>query len=736
MIQTLWSEKIAWDETIPASLHSEWLYYRDQLCNINSIEVHRHFVCHNPVRIDMHGFCDASQQAYGACIYILSEDENGSIYIHLVTAKSKVAPLKSQSIPRLELCSALILARLQKKVTDSITIEISNFYFWSDSKIVLSWIKTPANILKTFVANRVDEIQTLTKHGTWQHVASKDNPADLISRGANPSILKSSNLWWRGPSWLLEPKSNWLDHSYLIEENIPEQKTNIQCFKISKIDNSFLFRFSSFSKLKRVIAYCLRFKYNTLKQNQQFGPFTTEELQDSTYRIVKLVQLECFAEEIHNLKHGQPLSSKSKITNLHPFIDNHDIIRVGGRISLAYYSYDKSHPILLPKSHYVVELLFKYEHERLSHAGQQQLLYSVRETYWPILGRNTARKIVHQCVRCHRIKPRFITPMLGNLPANRIEASLPFIFTGVDYAGPFMIRDKKGRGFKLQKAYICLFVCYSSKAIHLELVSDLTKEAFIASLRRFVSRRGRPAEIHSDNGTNFVGANNELQELSKFLQQAQEPIVQNLAQDGIKWKFIPPHSPHFGGLWEAGVKSAKFHIKRVMGNAQLTFEEFYTLLTQIESVLNSRPLTPMSSDPNDLLPICPSHFLIGRSLTSVVNPDVRHIPDNRLSNYQRLQQLQQHFWQRWSREYISELQARRKNTHDRGTVKLGDLVLIKDDNTPSLCWQLGRITQLYPGKDGRVRVVALQTSKGVIQRAVTKVCPLPLQEQKIVNQCA
>lgn len=334
--------------------------------------------------------------------------------------------------------------------------------------------------------------------------------------------------------------------------------------------------------------------------------------------------------------------------------------------------------MLLCSKHIISKLIFGDEHKRLLHAGPQQLLASVRETYWPIHGRHIARAIVRKCVKCARFNPPSIKPIMGDLPASRLVPGQIFDVVGVDYAGPLNIRNHKGRGSRTSKCYICLFVCFTTKAIHIELVSSLTTGAFVLTLRRFVARRGLPSHVYSDNGTCFIGAKNELRELGMFLKNNNVQLEQAFLTEKVQWHFIPANSPHFGGLWEAGVKSSKYHLKRVAGNARFTFEEMTTLLVQIESILNSRPLYPLSNDPNDLLPLTPAHFLVGKPLIDMPDPDLRHVPENRLSVYQKIQQVKKHFWAKWSKEYVAELQVRVKWQKTQSQLHLGDSVLVKD----------------------------------------------------------
>lgn len=735
IIQELWQHKLSWDETIPVSIHHKWTRLKNQLHKLNDLIIPRKVICEDAIVVELHGFCDASELGYGGCIYIRSVNKQGKINVQLLTAKSKVAPLKIRTIPRLELCGALVLARLYETIASLYNIKIDRYVLWSDASIVLSWLKTPPNLLKTFVGNRVSEILELTEGCEWRHVPSTKNPADILSRGMFPSELSQCSLWWNGPEFLCKDECYWPHHDFSNTPILELRASAITTLTVSQpekaLEKGFPFhKFSSIYKLKKVIGFVMRFIKNCLKSKEErsLGPLSLEELNNSFKIVLRLAQIESFTSEYFALLNNHELSSKSNILSLTPFLDEQGLLRVGGRLRNSHFAYEKKYPILLSHKHYISRLIIEDEHIRMKHSGVQALLASTRENYWIISCRNLAKDVIRKCILCCRFKAKTANPIMGNIPASRFSTNFPFETTGVDYGGPFEIKASNLRNAKIVKCYLCLFVCFSTKAVHLEIVSSLSSDSFILTLRRFIARRGIPRKLYSDNGRNFLGAKSELNELGHFLTSHESELNEKFCRENVSWSFIPAYSPHFGGLWEAGIKSVKYHLKRTLGKAHLNFEQFYTLTTQIEAVLNSRPLCPISSDPNDYSVLTPAHFLVGRRLTDIPEPSLIHVPESKLSHHQRIQHIKQHFWQRWSKEYVSELQQRVKWRKTQSQLIPGTLVLIKEDGIPPMSWQLGRIVAVHPGTDRVARVATIRTSKGEIKRSFAKICPLPVEE--------
>ena len=728
IMQKLWQCNTGWDESIPHNVYTLWSELQEQLPVINKIYFDRKVIISEAVRIELHGFCDASEKAYGACVYVRSIDKNNRILTNLLCSKNRVAPLKIISMPKLELCAALLLSRLISTILTAFPKKIDDIFLWSDSIITLQWINTSPHLLKTFVANRVSEIQEVTRSYHWRHVSSQDNSADILSWGQLPVDFAANKQWVIGPEWLSLSSNHWPKNTWE-EQPLPELKSVTSLNFVVK-SNSLLQRFSDIVKLQRVVAYWLRYMHNLKnRKSKLIGPLSAQELKHALTNIIKLTQSECFSKEIRQLSRNSTLAKNSSISSLNPFINGEGILCIGSRLRNARIPNSEKYPIILPKGHHITKLLIRQQHIRNFHSGPLATLNAVRRKYWPIQGLNTTKGIIRACINCFREKPTNLPYFMGDLPSDRVNQARPFISTGVDYCGPFYVKEKKFRNRNKVKVYVAIFVCFATKAVHMEVVSELTTEAFLAALRRFFARRGYSHNIYSDNATNFVGAKNQLTSLFNLLKSKEhnEAVSKFLSEREINWHCIPPKSPHFGGLWEAAVKSFKSHFYRTVGDRLFTYEEFETYVVEVEGILNSRPLTPLSSDPNDLRPLTPFHFLIADSSQALPEMDVTDQRINRLSNWEHINYVKQHFWRRWYAEYLNQLKIRSKWSFNKTCdIKIGTMVLLKVENTPPRQWILGRISEVFPGRDQVIRVVNVRTLQGVYRRAITEIAPLPI----------
>ena len=315
---------------------------------------------------------------------------------------------------------------------------------------------------------------------------------------------------------------------------------------------------------------------------------------------------------------------------------------------------------------------------------------------------------------------------MGDLPRERVVKSFTFENTGLDYCGPFQTIHNKD----MRKIYVAIFVCFSTKAVHIETVNSLTKEDCLDAIKRFTARRGMPQYIYSDNSRTFMGTRGEIEFRQLLADDNFSDIIKEfLSSNHINWVTIPPRTPHFGGLWEAAVKSLKRHLYRTIGRQKLTTDTFTTLCCQIEAILNSRPLTTPSMDINDPLALTPGHFLIGKPITSLPHPATEDTTT--LSRKYRCQdKMIRQFWKKWTTDYLSTLQQRFKWNKDRPQLKVGDVVVIKEDVTPPLTWPLARIIEVYDGNDSIVRVAKVATEKSIFIRPVNRLVLLHREEKE------
>lgn len=705
-------------------MQNKWIDFYHTLEQLKSCIILRKVIPETSGEVEMHGFCDASEQAYGACVYVRSKDASGKWHSRLLCAKTRVAPLKAATIPRLELNGALLLAELVNKVAESWMDSVHIFRLWS--LLVLSWLNSQGVRLKTFVLNRVCQILELTDISQWHHVRTDKNPADIISRGITASELIVAEEWWQGPKWMAteEKKCSHSVEKLIENDQIPEQRqlkiALVTCDTINNIFNAH----SNWNTLVRSVAWILRFikyKKDKIINSSKFLSFL--ELKTASLSIIKRVQEEAFYEDIARISANKELRRGSRIRNLCPFMKD-GLIRVGGRLGNSNLDENQKHPIVIPANNRVTRLIFEDRHRTLCHCGPQSLLAEVRRSYWPLRGRITARSVTTRCVQCIKAKPTFLQPLMAPLPKDRVQGNRPFTVCGVDFAGPIIIKSGLRR-VTGSKAWIAVFVCFSTRAIHLEPVEDLSSSAFMACLRRFMARRGKCSKIYSDNGTNFVGAQKELTSCIAG-------IDKKTAIEGIEWKFNPPAAPHFGGLWESAVKITKFHLTRTMKETRLTLGELNTLLCQVEACINSRPITPLSNNPSDLEVLTPAHFLIGGPLFLTPEVDLTNKSPNGLRRWKYVQYLMQIFWKRWEREYLPQCQIRGKWVTNIKPLEINDVVIVKGENTHPTRWKLGRVIDLHPGKDKIIRVATVRMANGTeMRRPTVKLCRLPIQEEDI-----
>lgn len=744
--------KIAWDSRVPDNLVTDWQGWLAQLPALSKVRFPR-FTHPFTEGVQLHIFCDASAQAYGAVAYLrVWMEPLKRAEVHFLQAKARVAPQKELTIPNLELTAALQGALIYDQVQRVYPVRPESLFFWSDSTITLWWLQRQPHQLKTFQRNRVAKIQE--RGGQWQHVRSEDNPADLLSRGASPGML-AMPFWQNGPTWLSRSQHLWPPqpdiHPPIEPERMlrPVRPLNVffsECFRPQLLE-----KFETLDKVLRITAFCLRWRQPAKTQRvvyQRYGwtrqgarvpfpfpdirPITASEMKQALHCWIFLVQQEVFGDLLPLIEEKMlaqtsakklPKSSKVHLPALEKLNPQfHDkLLVVGSRVDLSL----AQPQTILPKNHILTEKIIMKYHVLFSHAGPEWLLGYLREAYWILSGRRMVQKTINRCRRCHNLRLNPFQPIMAPLPMERVQPGRCFRFVGVDFTGPFYVLD----GDNKVKTYLLLATCLVSRAVHLELVPNMTTEHFMLALRRMAARKGLPQILFSDNARTFKRGQRELEAL---LTETNVSLSEKLAKYSIEWKYVAEYASWAAGAWERLNRSIKEPLRTVMGRLLVSYVELETYIADIELLLNNRPLTTVTGDHRDLSPLTPAHLVYGRPLVTFPM-DFSDLPSelptstDLVSRWKSRNFRVAHFWRRWRRGYLLGLSQRgRWLTRDPSVVNVDDVVILEDPQKPRNLWTLAAVKEVRVGRDGEIRTVLLKTptSKKLLTRSIRQIYPL------------
>ena len=692
----------------------------------------------------LHCFSDASSVGYGQASYLRSVNANGEIHVALVMAKSRVAPLKPVTIPRLELTAATVAAKVAALLEEELDCPGMTVYFWTDSTIVLGYINNETKRFRIYVANRVQIILRYSNAEQWRHVPSELNPADFASRGLSPSAEEKVKMWFDGPEFLWKNEDEWPEPMQAtVQDDDEEVKHEVVSVNKTVVADDYDIltllenQFSSWYRLVRRMAAVNKFISATRLKVEQSKErrkgrvrkvsggirkcvLNAKDIQSAERLVIKLSQQKYMQEEFGLLQklascatsgNAKAMRKLSSLSRLNPFINEEGLICVGGRLRRSKLQAEAKYPIVIPKQTPAARLLIRRAHERVAHGGRGSTMNQLRhDNLWVVGAHSAVRHHIDKCRTCRELRGKLAQQKMADLPPERTEPSPPFTHCGADMFGPFVIKERR----KELKRYGCLFTCMASRAVHIEVTSQMCADTFIQALRRFIARRGQVSSIRTDNGTNFVGAESELKKCLDEMDQAKiHEYLLRKGCDWILWKRNPPSSSHMGGVWERQIRSVRTILTALMKEhaAILNDESLRTFMTETEAIINSRPLTVDAiNDPDSPTPLSPIQLLTFKS--DVVFPppgDFQRCDIYCRKHWRRVQFLANQFWHRWRVEYLASLQIRKKWSARTRNFNVGDIVLVKDDEvfTHRNGWPMARVEEAIPSDDGMVRKVRL-----------------------------
>ena len=742
ILQKLCAASCGWDDAIPPALADAWQVWLREAEELSDTRLPRDISgpSGEACSTELHVFVDASESAYSAVAYIRKEmitvSGENSVFVRFLMGKSRVAPLRSVSIPRLELAGAVLGSQIRQFLVRELNTKFDKVLMWTDSMVVLRMIRNRTTRFKTYVANRLALIHDVTEVCEWGYVPSGENPADVGSRGADVTRL---GVWLEGPGFLKKDRSVWP-----VEPSEPAHLPASEVKRSSPVATAvvkhqtdpfgvLVSHFSSFYRLKVAVTWYKRFmtvlksgefrRYVQAKRKGlrprrcvQRALLTQSDLSDAEVDILRYAQSD-LADFPHDRARDGPVrvARNSPLASLKPEVRD-GLLVVGGRLNAAKeLSMQARHPVILPREHHVSKLVIREAHRAVGHEGREHTLWRLREKYWVIGAGREIRKMLRVCTVCRKVSGRPLGQLMADLPEERVVPGAgAFEKISCDVFGPIPVKS----GRKERKCWGLLCTCMTTRGVHIELLESLSTDSLINAIRRVAARRGEIRQVRSDNGTNMCGADRELREALSELDP--EELQRAARPHGIDWVFNPPHGSHFSGSVERQIRSVR-KIWRSMPVARvLDREALYTLLCEIESILNSRPLTYVTTNDGSIEPISPNHLLLLRAAVKAI-PGVFDASESfSRRRWRYIQYLADQFWQKWKLEYLPTLQSRQKWRYDERNLKVGDIVLLVDVDSPRGTWPLARVDEVRASHDGRIRKAVVRTGGSRYIRPIHK----------------
>ncbi|XP_078809202.1 uncharacterized protein LOC144994598 [Oryzias latipes] len=726
-----------WDTPLSDDKFRIWESWRDSLQDLREIHVPRAYTSSSmeAVHTELHVFSDASNKAIGAVAYLKTVQEGGKAEVGFVMGKAKLAPQSEPTIPRLELCGAVLAVEMADLIQDELDLKFDAVQFYTDSKVVLGYICNETKRFYTYVHNRVQRIRQSSTPEQWNYVRTEENPADHASRSLSASRL-SQTSWFTGPSFLHKTSTATTQPTGRFQLIEPEKDSEIRqqvqtcatyveetMFNVDRFN-----RFSTFASIVRGLAFLIHMARAHKQSNPKSKcsgwhkchlPRTADEMAQARDVVLKAVQKTAFSKELSALQSNQAVAKNSPLQKLSPTLDG-GLLCVGGRLNNSELTSVEKNPIILPKDSHISLLLTRHYHVQVKHQGRHLTEGAIRAAgLWILGGKALINSVIHKCVTCRRLRRKPEEQCMADLPSERLTACPPFTYVGLDVFGPWSVTARRTRGGQAEsKRWAIMFSCLSSRAVHIEVIESMDSSSCINALRRFFALRGPAKQLQSDCGTNFIGACKEL--------GMDKTVQKYLSEQGCSWKFNPPRASHMGGCWERMIGVARKILDSMLlqQKSNLTHEVLCTFMAEVTAIMNARPLLPVSADPQQPFILSPSMLLTQKSGVPPPPGDFNN-KDLYTNQWRRVQALANQFWSRWSREYLPTLQSRQKWTTPRRNLQVGDLVLLRDKQTVRNCWPMARITATFPGQDDLVRKVEVTTvdqgTPKTFQRPVTEV---------------